>query len=304
MINIITLPNFYKCTNTTINYNTYYFELLNKALSLFKWSGLPDNIDSDMLEMFLLLKGHIAFFKYGDKLHASQGELSGELDENYTFTEYIITNPYITKSETLKFRNNSDCIVVYNTPADKQKIFNSVFNSMLKRTAGILSDNLSSLNCLQINSRVQTLVTADNSNIAKSAEDTLKEMYDGKPYKVVTSTLANNINIENKTNTNSNTFSELIDLHNYMYAQYLHSIGIMSNEVQKKERLIESEISENDIECNLNIDIMLKSRKKAVIKINEIFGTEISVEINDILKPKAEKEMNENATNKSEISTE
>lgn len=283
MIKIFTLPEFYKCTNTTDNFNSFYFELLNKALSLFEWKNLPENLDSDMIEFFLLTRGHIAFFKIEDKLHATFGTPSDTLDENYTFTKYLITNPYISDGESFNLTVGSECIVVYNTPCDKVSITKSVFNRSLRRTAGILADNMSSLNCLQINSRVQTMVTADNSNIAKSAESVLKEMYDGKPYKVITSTLANNIDIENKANVNSNTFSELINLNNYMYAQYLHSIGIKSNESAKKERLITAEIDENDTECQINLNQMLKSRKQAVEKINKLFGTEIEVKLNDIL---------------------
>lgn len=283
MIKIFTLPEFYKCTNTVDNFNSFYFELLDKALSLFEWKNLPENIDSDMIEFFLLTRGHIAFFKSDDKLHATFGTPSDTLDENYTFTKYLITNPYISGGETFNLTVGSDCIVVYNTPCDKVSITKSIFNRSLRRTAGILADNMSSLNCLQINSRVQTMVTADNSNIAKSAESVLKEMYDGKPYKVITSTLANNIDIENKANVNSNTFSELINLNNYMYAQYLHSIGIKSNESAKKERLITAEIDENDTECQLNLNQMLKSRKKAVEKINKLFDTNIEVKLNEIL---------------------
>lgn len=283
MIKIFTLPEFYKCTNTADNFNSFYFELLDKALSLFEWKNLPENIDSDMIEFFLLTRGHIAFFKSEDKLHATFGTPSDTLDENYTFTKYLITNPYISGGETFNLTVGSDCIVVYNTPCDKVSITKSIFNRSLRRTAGILADNISSLNCLQINSRVQTMVTADNSNIAKSAETVLKEMYEGKPYKVITNNLANNITIENKNNTNSNTFSELINLNNYMYAQYLHSIGIKSNESAKKERLITAEIDENDTECQINLNQMLKSRKKAVEKINKLFDTNIEVKLNEIL---------------------
>ena len=283
MIKIFTLPEFYKCTNTLDNFNSFYFELLNKALSLFEWKNLPENVDSDMIEFFLLTRGHIAFFKSDDVLHATFGTPSDTLDENYTFTKYIITNPYISGGETFNLTVGSDCIVVYNSPCDKVSITKSIFNRNLRRTAGILADNISSLNCLQINSRVQTMVTADNSNIAKSAETVLKEMYEGKPYKVITNNLANNISIENKNNTNSNTFSELINLNNYMYAQYLHSIGIKSNESAKKERLITAEIDENDTERQINLNQMLKSRKKAVEKINKLFDTNIEVKLNEIL---------------------
>ena len=236
-----------------------------------------------MIEFFLLTRGHIAFFKIGNDLHATFGTPSDTLSENYTFTKYLITNPYISDGKTFNLSVGTECIVVYNTPCDKVSITKSIFNRSLRRTAGILADNISSLNCLQINSRVQTLVTADNSNIAKSAETVLKEMYEGKPYKVITNNLANNITIENKNNTNSNTFSELINLNNYMYAQYLHSIGIKSNESAKKERLITAEIDENDSECQINLNQMLKSRKKAVEKINKLFETNIEVKLNEIL---------------------
>ena len=283
MFKIFTLPEFYKCTNTLDNFNSFYFELLDKALSLFEWKNLPENIDSDMIEFFLLTRGHIAFFKSEDKIHATFGTPSDTLSENYTFTKYLITNPYISDGECFNLTVGTECIVVYNTPCDKVSITKSVFNRTLRRTAGILADNMSSLNCLQINSRVQTMVTADNTTIAKSAESVLKEMYDGKPYKVITSTLANNIEIENKTNVNSNTFSELINLNNYMYAQFLHSIGIKSNESAKKERLITAEIDENDTECQINLNQMLKSRKKAVEKINKLFATNIEVKLNEIL---------------------
>ena len=283
MIEIFTLPEFYKCTNTTDNFNSFYFELLDKALSLFEWKNLPVNIDSDMLEFFLLTRGHIAFFKNDGQIHATFGTPADTLSENYTFTKYLVTNPYISNGKTFNLTVGSECVIVYNTPADKISITKSIFNRCLRRTAGILADNMSSLNCLQINSRVQTMVTADNSTIAKSAESVLKEMYEGKPYKVITSTLANNIQIENKNNVNSNTFSELINLNNYMYAQFLHSIGIKSNESSKKERLITAEIDENDTECQINLNQMFKSRKKAIEKINNLFGTNIEIKLNDVL---------------------
>lgn len=297
MIKIFTLPEFYKCTNTTDNFNSFYFELLNKALSLFEWKNLPENIDSDMIEFFLLTRGHVAFFKSEDKLHVTFGTPSDRLNENYTFSKYLVTNPYISDGKTFNLSVGSECVVVYNTPADKISITKSIFNRCLRRTAGILADNISSLNCLQINSRVQTMVTADNSNIAKSAETVLKEMYEGKPYKVITNNLANNITIENKNNTNSNTFSELINLNNYMYAQYLHSIGIKSNETSKKERLITDEIDENDTECQINLNQMFRCREKAVEKINTLFGTNIEIKLNDILINGDEKNDSEGSAN-------
>ena len=290
MIKINTFPNFYKCTNTTDNFFSYYIELLNKAINVFEWKNVPINIDTDTLETILFRCGDVAFFKYNDTFYISHGNQSGEKTYNFTPEKYLVSNPYIEKGKNFNLSPDIDSVIIYNTPADKYISLKSSFNEIIKRTAGILSDNLSSLNCLQINTRVQTIVTADNSNVAKSAEMKLKDLYDGKPYSVITSNLASNINIDDKSNANSKNIADLIDLNNYEYAQYLHALGIESNENNKKSRMIVDELKDNNYECLHNLHILLDSRKKAVEKINRLFNLNISVDIKPHLKEKEEKE--------------
>ena len=300
MIKINTFPNFYKCTNTTDNFFSYYIELLNKAINVFEWKNVPDNIDTDTLETILFRCGDVAFFKYNDTFYISHGNQSGELTYNFTPEKYLVSNPYIEKGKNFNLSPDIDSVIIYNTPADKYISLKSSFNEIIKRTAGILSDNLSSLNCLQINTRVQTIVTADNSNVAKSAEMKLKDLYDGKPYSVITSNLASNINIDDKSNANSKNIADLIDLNNYEYAQYLHALGIESNENNKKSRMIVDELKDNNFECLHNLHILLDSRKKAVEKINSLFNLNISVDIKPHLKEKEEKEEKNNEYSESQ----
>ena len=290
MIKINTFPNFYKCTNTTDNFFSYYIELLNKAINVFEWKNVPDNIDTDTLETILFRCGDVACFKYNDTFYISHGNQSGEMTYNFTPEKYLVSNPYIEKGKNFNLSPDIDSVIIYNTPADKYISLKSSFNEIIKRTAGILSDNLSSLNCLQINTRVQSIVTADNSNVAKSAEMKLKDLYDGKPYSVITSNLASNINIDDKSNANSKNIADLIDLNNYEYAQYLHALGIESNENNKKSRMIVDELKDNNYECLHNLHILLDSRKKAVEKINRLFNLDITVDIKPHLKEKEEKE--------------
>ena len=300
MIKINTFPNFYKCTNTTDNFFSYYIELLNKAINVFEWKNVPDNIDTDTLETILFRCGDVAFFKYNDTFYISHGNQSGEMTYNFTPEKYLVSNPYIEKGKNFNLSPDIDSVIIYNTPADKYISLKSSFNEIIKRTAGILSDNLSSLNCLQINTRVQTIVTADNSNVAKSAEMKLKDLYDGKPYSVITSNLASNINIDDKSNANSKNIADLIDLNNYEYAQYLHALGIESNENNKKSRMIVDELKDNNYECLHNLHILLDSRKKAVEKINRLFNLDISVDIKPHLKEKEEKEEKDDEYNESQ----
>ena len=300
MIKINTFPNFYKCTNTTDNFFSYYIELLNKAINVFEWKNVPDNIDTDTLETILFRCGDVAFFKYNDTFYISHGNQSGEMTYNFTPEKYLVSNPYIEKGKNFNLSPDIDSVIIYNTPADKYISLKSSFNEIIKRTAGILSDNLSSLNCLQINTRVQTIVTADNSNVAKSAEMKLKDLYEGKPYSVITSNLASNINIDDKSNANSKNIADLIDLNNYEYAQYLHALGIESNENNKKSRMIVDELKDNNYECLHNLHILLDSRKKAVEKINRLFNLDISVDIKPHLKEKEEKEVKDDEYSESQ----
>lgn len=289
-------PSFYKCTNNRENYKSYFFELLNKSINIFKWHNLPSTIDSDILEMFLLINGDVAFFKLNNEIYATTGNKGGIQNQNYIWDRYIITNPYLSKiygQDKLDLVNGVDCEIIYNQPTDKVNIFSSNFNRILSRTAGIMADNLTSINCQQINSRVQTIVTADDSNISKSAELKLEDMYNGKPFAIMSSDLISSFDINMKSGQNDN-IKNLIELNNYMYAQFLHNIGITSNEVNKKERVITDEINDNKIECNFNIDILFNSRKEGIERVNKMFGTDIYITKNELLQ---EKEVQENETN-------
>lgn len=265
---------FYKCTDTTLNYFSYRDELLNKAMSIFEFENLPETIDSDSLNFFRLINGHVGFFMLNNNLYCSWGTLGGELNINREWSKYIITNPALQKS--YEFNIDKDCIVMYNSPIQKFTL-RSNFYDILRRTAGILSDNLSSINCMQINSRVQSIVSVDNSNLASSAEIALKDKYNGKPYRVLTNNLANTIKVDDTAHNSITDIKDLINLNNYMYAQFLHTIGISSLEVQKPEHILSAESTDDYEECQINIDIMLKSIQSAIDKINKKWGFDIKV---------------------------
>lgn len=265
---------FYKCTDTTLNYFSYRDELLNKAMSIFEFENLPETIDSDSLNFFRLINGHVGFFMLNNNLYCSWGTLGGELNINREWSKYIITNPALQKS--YEFNIDKDCIVMYNSPIQKFTL-RSNFYDILRRTAGILSDNLSSINCMQINSRVQSIVSVDNSNLASSAEIALKDKYNGKPYRVLTNNLANTIKVDDTAHNSITDIKDLINLNNYMYAQFLHTIGISSLEVQKPEHILSAESTDDYEECQINLDIMLKSIQSAIDKINKKWGFDIKV---------------------------
>ena len=75
-------------------------------------------------------------------------------------------------------------------------------------------------------------------------------------------------------------FEDLIRLNQYLKAGLNNAIGLNSNSAMKKERLITAEIDVNNTALYPLIDDMLECRRIAIEKINAMFETDITVELN------------------------
>ena len=275
------------------NFNTYFKLLVNKVSQLFTWEGLPDNVDVNFLNTQLLLNGKICFFKEGDKVYALNGNLGGEPNTYYKPTQFIIANPVLgSKMLTVRQKDGNDSkldgldgVVVNLTPVDEQSDTGLVggLYGLIYQTAGLLADNISSLNVAQINGRVNFFTTADDEEMARTAELVLKQMYQGKPYKVLSQDLVDKINVNPVAASGgaNQAIMNLIEAHQYILAQFFSEIGIVANFNMKRERLNTAEVEMNTGSLDINIQSMIGQLKKDIDKVNSLLGTSISVELNE-----------------------
>lgn len=277
----------YGVCNVSMMYEHYFKYLLGKCHQLFTWDGLPETIDEAYLNNTLFLDGDICFTEFNGELYALEGHQGGEIDCYHYGKEYTIANP-VLGSKSVQI--GSDGVVMYNSDVDKARFLGGGLYSLISSTATLLADNLVSINCAQINTRVQSIVTAPDDTIAKAAEMILKDKYDGKPYAVVTDDITDNTITVTVTPSGSGTITELVELQQSIMANFYNAIGIKMNAIRKKQRMITDEINAQDNYIAVSIDEMLKSRQNAVNKINEMFGTNISVCINPILDDFVEEE--------------
>ena len=268
----------YGICDIKFNYDYYFNYLLSKLNSIFIWKNLPTNINKDFLNSTLFLDGIIVFFKQDNKLYAMDCAYGGELNEYYIPQEVIIANPILG---SLQLTQDKDCVVMYN---DSTNIYNQTgLRPLIQQYATLLADNIVSLNCCQINTRVQTVFTADSDAQKNTAEKIFKDLYSGKPYKVVTQDMMEKIGVNPVATTTKTDIISLMEFNNYILSNFYKAVGIMSNSVMKKERLITDEIDSQREAVDFNIYDMLEHRVKAVEKINEMFGTNITVEINPVI---------------------
>lgn len=262
-------------------YNFYFTWLLSKLHEIFVWENLPDGVDETFLNNCLFLDGNVTFFAQNGTIYAMNCGLGGGIDEYYRPTTAILANP-ILGSKQMKI--GEECIVMWNTKNDEDAICGiRGLENLIHQTATLLTDNMISINCAQVNTRIQALIVADSTPQKNSAEMIMKDLYAGHPYKVLEDTMIDKIKVNPITANPGANITELVELHQYIIANYYNNIGIKTNYQMKKERMITDEINSLNDFLAVSLDAMLSSRLAAVEQINEMFGTNISVKLKDYL---------------------
>ena len=274
------------------NFRTYFKLLTNKAMSLFKLSGTEDleAFDERYFMEQLILRGKVAVAQFDDKLYALTGNWGGEPNAYYEPTQWIVANP-ILGSKTLKVLNKDgskdisglDGVVIALTDFDYlTDNLNGGLYPLIYKYSGLLADNDVSLNIAQINGRLNVVLTADSENIANQAEDVLKDLYDGKPYRVLYQDLMDKIQVNPVAAAGTNnTIMSLIEAKAHLLQDFYSEIGIASQGNLKRERVNTAETELMTGCLDISIWNMLKNLKEGIEKVNELFGTSISVELND-----------------------
>ena len=276
------------------NFDFYFKWLTNKVMSCFVISDEdPDertsSINWDYAKMNLILDGQICITDFGKKkkLYACIGNRGGEPNEYYVPTKFLIANPVLGSKEVTIGETG---VVIYNTKIDhfvwtgESDVFSAGLYDLIEQTATLLADNIISINCSQINARITVFFDADSESEAAAGELVLKRMYAGKPYAVLRGDLIEKIRINPINNSSAGqNITELVELHNYIVANFFQSIGIKSNNIMKKERLIRDEIESQDDFLQVSILEILSSWQAGLDEVNKLYGTSFKVKLNPVL---------------------
>ena len=244
----------------------------NKTMAMFKYHNLPDSLPCYELENLLQKNGFACVAKVESELYAFDGGLGGEPDVYYRPTICTVANPALNLSKD--FVINKDCVIVKN---DSNMV--GLSHTISKYNTLITENEITILIAL-INSRMSIIFSGADSATKTSAEQYLNMIKQGKLGVISDNAFLESLSINMGNNTRNNVFEDLIRLNMYLKASLNNSIGLNSNTALKKERLITAEIDVNNTSLYPLIDDMLECRRIGVEKINELFGTEITVELN------------------------
>lgn len=284
--------------------NSYIQKMLAISQAMFVYTGLPETIPQVELETLLQTNGNVFVTEVEGKMYAFTGGLGGVPNVYNKPTEYIVANPYLNLNKTFKI--DVDGVLIKN---------DSGANSLLPifgKYGVLCADTLLSLNTCSVLSRITMLISASDDKTKQSADDFITRILNGEFSVIGENAFFKGVNLQSINTQSANQIGQLIELLQYFKASAFNEIGLNANYNLKRERLNTSEVQMNVDALNPYVDNMLQERKKAVDKINEMFGTEINVELGSswaIRKEETETE-NDNADtenntdNSSENSTE
>lgn len=246
---------------------------LNKSLTMFEWSNLPDTIPQVELEKMLQINGYAVIAEYQGKLYAFQAGFSGQDPYNQP-TKAIVNNPALKNNTT--YTIGEDCIVIKND--DMKQGLNGIYDYYGQR----LIENQITMLMTDYNLRMPFTISSSDDQTTQSAKMYLKKIIDGSLGVIGEQKLFKALSVTPTNSKQTATFSDLYGYQQFIIAQLNNTIGLATNNNMKRERLTTNEIEVNKNASYPLVDNMLKNRQQAVDAINKMFDADISVEYSSI----------------------
>lgn len=257
--------------------------LYSKIENIFEYEGLPEEVNERAFKLGLFLFGKLVFYKIGDKYLVQNFSYTDKLDWYYVPKNGRVVNPWLPIGhQNWEFEVDKECVIWNSTPDIYSFRQHSIVADLVYKTATQLSENDMSYYCIQRNHRLIAVITAQDDKQRAEADRIIEHMYNADPDMVMKEDLVNRIQVNPiALNGTRSPLTELIEFHQFILANFYHSFGINSNYNLKREQLNSNEITVNEDVMRLNIEDMLQSRQKGIDKVNEKYGLNIRVSLNE-----------------------
>ena len=260
-------------TNKKEQLSKFRADMLNKSLTMFEWKNLPDTLPAVEIEKQLQTNGYSIIAKVKGNVYAFQGGFSGQDPYNQP-TKAIVNNPSLNYNGT--FNINEDCVIIKND--DMQQGLIHIYN----KYGTLLIENQITMLMTDYNYRMPFTISSKDDSTTQSAREYLQKVIDGSLGVIGEAKLFDALKVTPTNNKGVNSFADLYGYQQFIEAQLNNTIGLATNNNMKRERLTTNEIEVNKNASYPLIDNMLRNRKQAVEKINQMFDLDVDVEFSSI----------------------
>lgn len=269
--------------NKTEMLDSYVRYFLARLQCMFKYDGLPATIPAKWFEHYLLCNGNCIIARVNDDLYALTGGMGNDATPYYIPAGYIVANPWLkTEDGTLSKQYWTESIDINGErhEQDAVLVFNDTYSQgvlpLLNRYCSQLVENDISLNIADILARATINISAADDKTKASAELYLKRLRDGQLGVMSEQAFIEGLNIR-EFHYVAQSITPLIEYHQYIKASLFNELGLNSNYNMKRESINSNESQLNDDMLHPLVDNMLKERREGIARVNEFFGTDITV---------------------------
>ena len=267
-----------KVDPASTTYFYYMRALFRKAMSIYEFSGIPEDWDYDYMISKLLANGFITITDTALGVIPLECGVSGINVYNHP-TTVIIANPVLGNLE----RTIDDDCALIKISYDYRGILD-----ICQRYATLLSECDSSISVNLMNSKVAFIGLVGSKQQAQS----MKAMYDmitrGEPAVFVKGDQINGDNILYNHVKENFVAGDIQMLKRKIMAEFLTEIGVNNANTDKRERLTDNEVEANDSEIQLNAGYWLDNMREGFEVANKLFGLNISVDLKNTVNTEEE----------------
>lgn len=261
-------------------FNVWVDKLLLVVSRVFKYDNLPPNLPQWEIEKRLIMNGSCFVFKnavYG--VVTSFGGLSGVDIYNNANSFNYAQSVLGSKSD---MKNMVDGVIIYGTSIDKLYCGRGTIGRRVQYYADLLSDIDVSRQVGLINNRSIAAVIAKSDNALNELRAYYNKLIDGELVvpRITTGVLDATENLNKQSNVQGYSLADFDIAQQNILKLFYSDFGI-SYATEKRERLISDEIAADEDVLDINIFDMLDCRQTGINAINNLFGTAITVGVNN-----------------------
>ena len=252
--------------------NSFIKQMFNRTQSMFRYNGLPYTLPQTYLERYLQVYGHCIITKVNGDLYAFWGSFSGIPDVYYNPTQYTVSNVALNLYKT--FDIDKDCILC-KSDSNLQGLLD-----IFKRYGVLLVENGLTIYSLLKTARASLLLSASDDKTKKECDLFIDKLDKGELYCIGENAFFDGVKCHSTMQGSAGLINQFIELEQYLKASCLNEIGLNANYNMKRESLNSAESALNDDFLIPLIDNMLECRKEFINKVNEMYNTQITLELN------------------------
>lgn len=260
----------------------YIEEMLSRTNEMFEYTGLPETIPARNVELQIQTNGFAVVYKSSEGLLYTYGRagLGGKLDRYEMPTKAVFAVAGVSESYDLII--DETCIVIPNDVTYQGLM------PMYRHYSNLLTEAGISIRMALINTRAAFAISAQDDNTKESAELYLKRIENGDMGVIAELPFIEGLKAQPLYSSNGARIIDLIETAQYIKSNWYYEIGLQSVFNMKRESLNQAETNaDNDTLIPL-VDNMLKQRKIGWEKVNQLFGTNVTVDLSSAWKKQRE----------------